>query len=108
MEITLHRLDRFRGIIVSRKPSFSWGNQRCRKEKEQEKYMSTCLYKFEDIPTHGDKISSKQEGMTRFYFENVDGLPVNSKDKVFKKDKLDKIISQLEVDVLLCAETRRQ
>ena len=53
--------------------------------------MSTCLYKFEDIPTHGDKISSKQEGMTRFYFENVDGLPVDSRDKFFKKDKLRKL-----------------
>ena len=80
---------------------------RMKKGDNKKNTVFTYLNKLQDIPTHGNKLRNKKEVITRFYFENVHGTPINSLDKL-KKEKLRRIIGNLEVDIMLGVERRRQ
>ena len=65
---------------------------------------------WEDIPVHGDDITSKEEEYVRFYFENIDGFSVNNlKPALNNNDKIqyfNTLIKRLEVDIVGGAEAR--
>ena len=52
--------------------------------------------RFAEIPVVGDEICGKRDDVTRFYYENVNGLPIKAK---WKYKRLKQIQSRLGIDV---------
>ena len=87
---------------------------RTRSERQQNTAQSSCAYKrsavskFNDIKTHGNKLTLKEENTCRLFFENVNGLPPDMGycNSSWKYNRLRNLISRLQVDAICLAETQ--
>ena len=62
-----------------------------------------------DIPVFGDPLGGKDDDNIRFYFENVDGFSIDTKNHPGKNKKLNyltNLLQRLEVDVFRAVETQ--
>ena len=71
-------------------------------------YKSSAVSKFNNIITHGNKLSQKKDNIFRLMFENVNGLPPDMGycNSSWKCNRLRNIFSRLQVDAVCLAETQ--